>query len=582
MWKQLTGPRVRMMFTYLRPHGMSVGLLGLLLMGSIALQLWNPQVLRQFIDSATHGGTNRTLAVAAGLFLCIPLVQQVLAVVSVYLSENIGWSATNALRGDLLLHILRLDPAFHKSRTPGELIDRIDGDVTTLANFFSQFVIQVAGNALLLLGVLVILWRIDGRLGLLMTLVSLLVMFALHRLQALVVPYWKVARQKSAELFGFLEERMSGTEDIRSAGAQPYTMRRLYELLGQNMRAEWSARLRGRLVWTTFDILFTGGLAAAYLLSAQLFRAHTLTIGTVYSLFFYVGLLRRPLSQLTRQAEDFQKAGAGIARIQELLQTRSALEEPGDTPLPEGALSVAFHDVCFAYDAESDPVIKDLTFRLKEGEVLGLLGRTGSGKTTLTRLLFRLYDPQSGTISLGNVNLKETPLQELRRRVAIVTQEVQLFHATIRENLTLFDETIPDERILEAIENLGLGPWLTALPKGLDTVLSGSGGLSAGEAQLLAFTRAFLRDPGLVILDEASSRLDPATEQLIERAVDRLLTNRTGIIIAHRLHTVHRADEILILENGAQVEYGKRETLLHDPASRFSRLLKAGMEEVLV
>jgi len=242
---------------------------------------------------------------------------------------------------------------------------------------------------------------------------------------------------------------------------------------------------------------------------------------------------------------------------------------------------VLFHNVCFAYDAESEPVIRDLDFRLEAGQVLGLLGRTGSGKTTLTRLLFRLYDPQSGAIALGGVNLKETSLQELRRRVGIVTQEVQLFHATIRENLTLFDETIPDARILEAIEVLGLGPWLAGLPEGLDTVLSGSGGLSAGEAQLLAFTRAFLHDPGLVILDEASSRLDPATEQLIERAVDRLLTNRTGIIIAHRLHTVHRADAILILESGERVEYGKRETLLRDPESRFARLMQAGMEEML-
>jgi ABC-type multidrug transport system fused ATPase/permease subunit len=157
---------------------------------------------------------------------------------------------------------------------------------------------------------------------------------------------------------------------------------------------------------------------------------------------------------------------------------------------------------------------------------------------------------------------------------------VQLFHATIRDNLTLFDEQIPDERILAAIEALGLQPWYQALPQGLDTLLaSGGGGLSAGEAQLLAFTRIFLRDPGLVILDEAASRLDPATEQLIERAVDRLLVNRTGVIIAHRLHTVHRADDILILEDGRAVEHGERRQLAADSGSRFSELLRTGLEE---
>ena len=213
---------------------------------------------------------------------------------------------------------------------------------------------------------------------------------------------------------------------------------------------------------------------------------------------------------------------------------------------------------------------------------MGILGRTGSGKTTLTRLLFRLYDPQSGRIELGDVDIRTTPLRDLRRRVGIVTQEVQLFHASIRDNLTLFDNTIPDDRILMAIEELGLRSWYTALPEGLDTMLAaGNGGLSAGEAQLLAFTRIFLRDPGLVILDEASSRLDPATEQLIERAVDKLLVNRTGIIIAHRLHTVHRADEILILEGGALAEHGARELLMRDPGSRFAQLLRTGLEEAM-
>jgi ATP-binding cassette subfamily B protein len=163
-----------------------------------------------------------------------------------------------------------------------------------------------------------------------------------------------------------------------------------------------------------------------------------------------------------------------------------------------------------------------------------------------------------------------------------VTQNIQLFHATVRENLTFFDASIPDEKILEAIHDLGLSKWYEALPKGLDTELeSAGGGLSAGEAQLLAFTRIFLRDPGLIILDEATSRLDPATEHLIEQAVDKLVRNRTAIIVAHRLGTVQRADDILILENGEIIEYGERARLVDDPSSRFYHLLETGMEEVL-
>jgi ATP-binding cassette subfamily B protein len=227
-------------------------------------------------------------------------------------------------------------------------------------------------------------------------------------------------------------------------------------------------------------------------------------------------------------------------------------------------------------------VLDDLTFRLEPGAVLGLLGRTGSGKTTIARLLFRFYDPTNGVIRLGGVDTRTITLANLRQRVGIVTQSVQLFQATVRDNLTFFDSSISDERILQVIHDLGLDGWLAALGDGLDTQLSaGGGGLSAGEAQLLAFTRVFLQDPGLVILDEASSRLDPATERLIERAVDRLLTGRTGIIIAHRLATVQRADAIMILEEGRIAEYGQRVALASAAESRFSRLLRTGLEEAL-
>ena len=199
--------------------------------------------------------------------------------------------------------------------------------------------------------------------------------------------------------------------------------------------------------------------------------------------------------------------------------------------------------MAFSYNG-ADSVLNGLSFDLKPGSILGLLGRTGSGKTTLGRLIFRLYDVKAGSIKVNDSDLREAHLDTLRRNIAIVTQDVQLFRASIRDNLTFFDRSIPDEQIIATLEELELGDWLKTQPKGLDTELdTGSRSLSAGEAQLLAFTRVFLRNPGLVILDEASSRLDPATEQRLERAIDKLLKNRTAIIIAHRLDTIHRADD---------------------------------------
>jgi ATP-binding cassette, subfamily B, bacterial len=285
---------------------------------------------------------------------------------------------------------------------------------------------------------------------------------------------------------------------------------------------------------------------------------------------------------MTHEIESFQTIGACVERLTEFRNFKPEIIDGVGDEIPSQPLALAFDNVTFSYYGE-DAVLNGLSFQLQPGSVLGLLGRTGSGKTTLARLIFRLYDPKAGCITVNGVNLRDIQLNVLRRGVAIVTQDVQLFRASIRENLTFFDRSISDKQILATLEELELGDWYRALPKGLDTELdTGARSLSAGEAQLLAFTRVFLRNPGLVILDEASSRLDPATVQRLERAVDKLLQNRTAIVIAHRLDTVHRADEIMILDGGKVSEYGNRRQLAADPNSRFYQLLKTGLEEVLV
>ena len=311
-----------------------------------------------------------------------------------------------------------------------------------------------------------------------------------------------------------------------------------------------------------------------------MFRAGLLTIGTAYLIVFYTEAIFRPLNDITSEIQNLQKAAGSLVRIRELVQTTTTLPDGPGHPIPAGALAVEFDNVSFRY-GERGLVLQDISFQVGPGQVLGLLGRTGSGKTTLTRLLVRLYDPTTGAICIGNprgrLDVRDACVADLRRRIGVVTQDVQLFRASVRDNLTFFDTTIPDDRILSVIDELGLGPWYRALPAGLDTELEGTAaGLSAGQAQLLAFTRVFLKDPGVVILDEASSRLDPATEQLIEHAVDRLLVGRTGLIIAHRLGTVHRADHILILEGGQISEYGAYQALADDPARAFPACCKPG------
>jgi ATP-binding cassette subfamily B protein len=365
----------------------------------------------------------------------------------------------------------------------------------------------------------------------------------------------------------------------------PYMMHRFTRFHREWLPLEVRGRLGFALLWAMAIAVYIGGLGLVFGFGSVLVRDGAVTIGSVYLVFFYTDMIRHPIDEIRVQMEDLQKAGAGISRVEELFAAATMLPETGEAYLPRGPLSVEFSDVSFAYrDEQSDGevVLEDLSVSIGAGRVLGILGRTGSGKSTLARLLTRLYDPSEGTLCIGGMDLRSIDRADRRARIGMVTQEVQLFRATVRENVTFFDERVPEERIAGVLDQLGLGEWLAGLPHGLDTMLeSGSGGLSAGQAQLLAFARIFLRDPGLVILDEASSRLDPATETLIERAVDRLLADRTGVIIAHRLATVERADDILILERGRVAEFGARADLAADPDSRFASLLRTGMEELL-
>jgi ATP-binding cassette, subfamily B, bacterial len=603
---------------YLRPLWRKVALLGTLILSGIGLQIANPQIIRYFIDTAQAQGTIDSLLWAGGFFLLGAMLLQLTTVSSTYLGEDVGWAATNKLREDLALHCLRLDMTFHNDRTPGEMIERVDGDVANLAIFFAQFVVRVLGSLLLLFGVLIAVALIDWRICLAMSLYAALTLWGLIAMRNLATPHWKQSREASAELFGFVEEQLAGTEDIRSSGARAFVMRDLFHFNRLRLAAERKAGVASTFMVMTWMSLYTLGQIIALVAGAYFFGLGALSIGTVFLLMAYTDSIFRPLEQITREIQNLQQAAASIDRVQELLAIRPKIVDGSNGTMPNGSLGVRFEDVTFWYDRTDAPVLKPtgdpdqqpktvqpappvasedtgppkiildgLSFTIEPGEVLGLLGRTGSGKTTITRLLFRLYDPQQGRIMLcnnqGEQAVNAVSLDDLRSHVGIVTQDVQLFKASVRDNLTFFDRTIADEQIIRAIEALEMGDWLRRLPDGLDTELaSGGTGLSAGEGQLLAFARVFLRNPGLVILDEASSRLDPATEQAIERAVDHLLEDRTGIIIAHRLATVHRADKILILEDGQIREFGRYQDLVENPDSRFSELLRAGLEEVLV
>ena len=566
---------------YLSPHKGRVSALGISMAAGIGLNLANPQILRYFIDTAQADGLVSDLVWAGFLFLGVGFARQIVQLTSSYLGQDVGWRATNRMRNDLAHHCLSLDMGFHHLHTPGEMIERVDGDTTALANFFSQFVLQVLGSTVFLIGVLMLVYREDWRVGTALAVFSLVAFGVLNLTRNIAVPIYTAERESYARLYGFIEERLIGLEDIRTNGASQYATNRFHEANNGVYARVKKSELMSELLQAITGILFVLGYALAMSMGIWLYREGTFTIGAVYLIFHYTSMLREPLFQISRQINELQRATAGLQRIEELHRIQTGIIDGDQKLSTHHPLSVTFDNVTFAYNP-GEPVMKNVSFTLEPGKTLGLLGRTGSGKTTTTRLLFRFYDIQSGDIRLGNQSIKDIRLDELRSHVGLVTQDVQLFNATVRENLTLFDPTVPDEKITSTLDDLDLGAWYENLPNGLDTeIAAGSSGLSAGEAQLLAFARVFLKDPGLVILDEPSSRLDPATERKINRAVEHLLENRTGIIIAHRLDTVEKVDNIMILDSGEILEHGPRNELVSDPNSQFSKLLKAGLEELI-
>ncbi|MET8866418.1 ABC transporter ATP-binding protein [Nonomuraea sp. NPDC004580] len=535
-----------------------------------ALPLAAPQVTRWFVDDAMRGASIRHLTLIAAGYLVLAVAGQAARTITAWLAGRLAWDGSNRLRERLTGHALHLDLAFHGRHTPGELIERVDGDVVAVADFVVAFLLDVVAGVLLLAGVVVAVLLVDWRIGLALLAYCLVIGYGMARAQRLAVPSAARSRAASAALFGALEERLAGAEDLRANGAGAHTVRRFHQVSAALFRAEHRDARIGTVLLGGTSVAFAAGTAIMLGLAAWTMRSGALTVGTAVLLLQYTMMVRAPFERLIDQIRQYQAALAGVARIAGLLAERPALT-PGTRPLPPtGPLGLDLDGVGFTYPGDEEQVLSGVRVRLAPGETLGLVGRTGSGKTTLARLVLRLHDPVQGVVRVGGVDLREAEPHSLRRRVGVVTQDVQLFRAGVRDNLTLFRPSPGDERLMEVLGEVGLGAWAASLPGGLDAELPE---LSAGEAQLLAFARVFLADPGLVVLDEASSRLDPATERRAEAAVARLLEGRTGVIIAHRLSSLARVDTIAVLDHGKVVEYGPRARLAADPHSRFGHLL---------
>ncbi len=566
---------LRYLWQQIRGVGAPVPAMAAALGARIGLTLASPWLVGRFLDGVERHQRLSDLEPWAVLFLAAALLTPAAAYATDSLALSVEWTVANRLRERLASIALALPLLRHRAMTPGEVVERLDGDVSALGALLSNLGLQVVGSAGQALAALVGLMVMNRTLGLLLASLAALVAWMLEWFRRRTVPLVQAERQANADTYGLLGELVAAKEDLATEGATAYALARLARRQRKWHRQCVRAELSGYLAWALTLGAFGLGDGMAYWVSGRLYLGTHLPLGTVYILVAYVGLLAAPLSSLREQVQELQRGQGSLHRVMAWDQRR---DEPplGTCTLPPGPLAVAVSGVSWRHDGVRG--IHDLSFALRPGGHLGVVGPSGAGKSTLAALLVLLATPEAGIIRLGDAPISQLDPADVRRRVAYLPQTPALFAASLLDNLTMFDRTVPPERAAEALAAVGLAPWRDCLAHPVDR-----SALSAGQRELLALARVWMGNPGLVVLDEPLSRLGGTDRAVVARALERLLAGRTAVIVAHRLMTLVDSnvscsgacliDEILVLDQGRRVEWGPLPHLLRDPTSRFAQLL---------
>jgi len=576
-------PLLRWLLGWASPHRGRIVLATVLVLAGSVLQVAGPLITAAAIDlylkpetgtAARHvlhfiqalhlpstGGAG--LATLTALYLATLLASAALLSMQARTMLMTGQLVMRDLRDALFAHLQRLEVAWF-SRTPaGRVITRLTSDVEALNELFTSGLVDILSDVMVLGGIAGILFALDWRLALVAfaTLPLMILLSSWFRKRARTI--YREVRTRVAAINTHLQEHLAGMSVVQLARAEARASGKFRELDA----AHRDVNIRGVFYYAVFypcvELLISGGMAVLLVAGGVWTKGGTLSLGVLVAFLQYVQRFFRPIADLAENYNILQASFAAAERLQGLLATEPQILQPASPVAPptRGA-TFAFEGVSFAYEEERW-AIRELSFAARAGERLAVVGHTGAGKSTLVNLLLRFYDPQRGSVIVDGVDVRRWDLSQLRRRFAVVLQEIDCFAGTLRENVSLGRPGIDDARIRWGLEQVGAGPVLSRLRQGLDTTLGERGtGLSTGERQLVSFARALVGNPEFLLLDEATASVDPLTEAIIQKALERLLEGRTALIIAHRLATVVGCDRVLVLHLGCLVEEGTHEELL--------------------
>lgn len=569
----------------LRPYSRTVALLALVVVVENAARLSVPILVQRGIDRGippiVDGGSAHTLMLVVATLAGVVLVQAVSRVFFLRRSGRVGQKVLTELRRRVFRHFQRLDIRFHDRYTSGRVVSRSTNDVEAIQDMLETGFDSMITAALTLVGTSILLVTLDVRLGL-MCLVAVPILVALvwwFRNESAKV-YRKVRESAALVIVQFVET-MTGIKAVQAYRREPRNQE-IFEDVADDYREINEKTFRLLAIFMP-GVKLVGNLTTSVVLLYGGYRVlhGEMTIGTLAASLLYLRMFFEPMQEISQFFNTFQSASSALEKLAGVLAERPSISDPQQpVELDTVRGDIAFNDVQFSY-VEGRPVLPDLNLVVPAGQTVALVGTTGAGKTTIAKLIARFYDPSSGSVTLDGVDLRDLAQSELRRHVVMVTQENFMFEGTVADNIRFGRPDATDDEVVAAARAVGADRFIDALPEGYDTDVAKRGGrLSAGQRQLVAFARAFLADPAVLILDEATSSLDIPSERQVQRALETVLADRTALVIAHRLSTVQVADRVLVVEHGRIVEDGSPDDLIGRTDGRYAALHRAWEESL--